>query len=509
MVNDTSITLLNEVHWLDKLLNERIAAYHSNGLRMTEKDIRGAAKKVDKTIVGKKKKTKVMNFRTGDNPHGGPHVTDNDSPGGDGRNGLGEIWERSYPKSLADEFPPPNLLEDRSFYADFVRSNQLSASERLIMIMVLAPQIFPEIMEKFYLGVDEQGHMPLSYGLIIHPESMMIYPTIQTAVFILYGASFFNFGLFQDMSPDGKLCQLGAIEFDEHTAKDSRLSQRMYPTPDFLDSLLMGQPTTPRFGTEFPAKKINTPLEWTDLVLPSNVVNQLEEIHTWLEFHNELMNGWGMKKKLKPGYRALFYGPPGTGKTLTAALLGKTTGKPVFRIDLSMVVSKFIGETEKNLSRVFDAAEKKDWILFFDEADALFGKRTKVSDSHDRYANQEVSYLLQRVEEYGGLVILATNLKSNLDDAFTRRFQTIVHFPMPQSEERLRHWEDGISSNAVLDPEINLRQVAAKYELSGGAILNIIQYASLMALKQGDGVIRKKDLFEGIRREFSKEGRTI
>ena len=131
----------------------------------------------------------------------------------------------------------------------------------------------------------------------------------------------------------------------------------------------------------------------------------------------------------------LFHGPPGTGKTLTAGLLGKIAQKDVYRIDLSMVISKYIGETEKNLARLFDKAERKDWILFFDEADSLFGKRGQVKDAHDKYANQEVSYLLQRVEAYNGLVILASNFKNNIDEAFLRRFQSIIYFPLPAKEE--------------------------------------------------------------------------
>src|SRR5690606_1665724 len=152
------------------------------------------------------------------------------------------------------------------------------------------------------------------------------------------------------------------------------------------------------------------------------------------------MKDWGMEKRLNPGFRVLFHGPPGTGKTLTASLLGKYTGKEVYKIDLSMVVSKFIGETEKNLANLFDKAENKDWILFFDEADALFGKRTNVRDAHDKYANQEVSFLLQRTETYAGLVILATNFKNNIDDAFARRFQSHIYFPSPAFGERLKIW---------------------------------------------------------------------
>lgn len=138
---------------------------------------------------------------------------------------------------------------------------------------------------------------------------------------------------------------------------------------------------------------------------------------------------------VKPGYRTLFYGSSGTSKTLTAALLGKMTGRGVYRINLSKMVSKYIGETEKNLAQIFDRAEKEEWILFFDEADALFGKRTSIKDSYDRYANQEVSYLLQRMEDFNGLVILESNLKK-IDEAFMRRFQSIIHFPLHGKDER-------------------------------------------------------------------------
>ncbi|MGB5979407.1 MAG: ATP-binding protein, partial [Cyclobacteriaceae bacterium] len=222
-----------------------------------------------------------------------------------------------------------------------------------------------------------------------------------------------------------------------------------------------------------------------------------------------LLYDWGMIRKLKPGYCALFYGPPGTGKSLTASLLGKRTGRDVYRIDLSKTISKYIGETEKNLAGIFDRAEHKDWILFFDEADALFGKRTNISDAHDRYANQEVSYLLQRREEYNGLVILASNLKSNLDEAFTRRFQAMIQFPMPQTAERLQLWEKGFSNKTVLESHEELQEIARSYELSGGSIINVIQHSSLMALRRGEHVIQTRDIMDGIKREYRKIGRTI
>ena len=203
----------------------------------------------------------------------------------------------------------------------------------------------------------------------------------------------------------------------------------------------------------------------------------------------------------------LVFGQSGCGKTFTASLLGKVTGKDVYCIDLSMVVSKYIGETEKNLAKVFELAENKDWILFFDEADALFGKRTNIKDSHDRYANQEVAYLLQRIEDYRGLVVLSTNLKSNIDEAFARRFQSVIRFPMPDARQRERLWRETFSTQCVFDDDVNLTAIAAKYELSGGSIVNVVQYCSVMAMSRDENIIRNSDLMEGIRREFRKEGK--
>jgi SpoVK/Ycf46/Vps4 family AAA+-type ATPase len=177
------------------------------------------------------------------------------------------------------------------------------------------------------------------------------------------------------------------------------------------------------------------------------------------------------------------------------------------RIDLSSLVSRYIGETEKNLARVFAEAEGKDWLLFFDEADALFGKRSETKDAHDRYANQEVSFLLQRIETFDGIVILASNLRENLDEAFTRRFESIIYFQMPRPEERLRLWQQGFSKKAQLEENLDLQQIAQDYVLTGGSIINVIRYASLQTLARGSDVIRLEDIRQGIRREYAKEGK--
>ncbi|WP_442953314.1 ATP-binding protein [Paucibacter sp. XJ19-41] len=221
------------------------------------------------------------------------------------------------------------------------------------------------------------------------------------------------------------------------------------------------------------------------------------------------MQDWGLARTLKPGYRALFYGPPGTGKTLTATLIGQAAQVDVYRIDLSMVVSKYIGETEKNLARVFDQAQSRRWVLFFDEADALFGKRNSNNQSaNDQHANQEIAYLLQRVEDFPGTVILASNLRSNIDEAFARRFQSMIYFPLPDAEQRLRLWR-GMLAPQRLSAEVKLDEIAERYELSGGAIANVLRYAALLALRRHSEQISAAELRQGLVKELRKEGRTL
>lgn len=209
----------------------------------------------------------------------------------------------------------------------------------------------------------------------------------------------------------------------------------------------------------------------------------------------------GLKRFLKPGYRALFYGPPGTGKTLAATLLGKKNDMDVYRVDLSMIVSKYIGETEKNLAKVFDMAENRNWILFFDEADALFGKRTSTNTSNDRHANQEVAYLLQRIEDFPGTVILATNLKSNIDEAFSRRFQSIIYFPMPDEELRAALWRSMLPKDWLGDDAEELIATAAQTELSGGSIANVVRRCAVTLIKAQKQMLNPVLLCDSIHRE--------
>ena len=299
-----------------------------------------------------------------------------------------------------------------------------------------------------------------------------------------------------------QVLQLG--ETPEH---EPVLSGALTPTPEYLALLTTGKPYLPEYNTNFPAKHITTEMEWEDLILEPEVLKEVKQIEAWLKHGDTLMNDWGMKKKIKPGYRSLFYGSSGTGKTLCATLLGKSLDMPVFKIDLSMMVSKYIGETEKNLRKVFDKAENRDWILFFDEADALFGKRTSTKTSNDRYANQEVAYLLQRIEDFPGVVILASNMKDNIDEAFARRFQSMVEFPIPKQTERLQLWQTAFSSKCELESEVDLTMIAQEFEVTGGTIMNVSRYSSIEALQRNSSTILNQDILTGLRKEFRKEGR--
>jgi len=208
-------------------------------------------------------------------------------------------------------------------------------------------------------------------------------------------------------------------------------------------------------------RHLTTEYHWADLILNESSL--------------QLMNELNETAKQQQPCHALFYGSSGTGKTLAAALLGKELQKDVVRVDLSTVVSKYIGETEKNLEQLFLRAETKDWILFFDEADALFGKRTEIKDSHDRYSNLEIAYLLQRLEQHPGIVLFATNKKTNIDDAFIRRLRYDIHFPIPAPPERLRLWEKGLNKNNLPISTVDLHTIAHEFELSGAVIMNVTQ----------------------------------
>lgn len=385
---------------------------------------------------------------------------------------------------------------------------EISIEEGIVIILALIPHIRPHFFDQIIEEVIPAGGELPYLGGIRGKNHRGFLPTGETALFLLSGEDLESRFILQQMFySEHWFAKKQVLQLSANGSEEPAFSGQLLLDQEYVEKITLGKVSKPKFSIQFPAVLISTEMDWDDLVLPLQTEQQIQEILIWLTHNKTLMNEMGMGRKLKPGFRALFHGSPGTGKTLTANLLGKLTSRDVYKVDLSTVVSKYVGETEKNLSNLFSKAENKDWILFFDEADALFGKRTQVQNAHDRYANQEVAYLLQRIEDHPGLIVLASNFKSNIDEAFIRRFQSIIHFPLPKSNERLRLWQNAFPDKIKLSKEVNLKQFSQQYELSGADIMNVVQYVCLTALSRNDLMISNKNIMDGLKREFIKSGK--
>ncbi len=412
--------------------------------------------------------------------------------------------------AAAEPKPPSFDLRDDAPFTQFLLDNRLTADELAVLMMALVPHVYPHFFDAIISEYLPKGGDFPAFGGIKGTNHRGTIPTGETALYLLAGNNLERRFAIQELFSSTHFFAGEKILYLEETKRgEPPMSGKLILDPDYVDLFTIGKISLPHLSTNFPAQHLTTEMEWDDLVLAEQTMNQIRELEAWVKHHQTLLYGWGMYRSLKPGYRALFYGPPGTGKTLTATLLGKYTGKDVFKVDLSMVISKYIGETEKNLASLFDKAQNKDWILFFDEADAVFGKRTNVRDAHDKYANQEVAYLLQRIELYPGLTILASNFKDNIDDAFTRRFQSIIFFPIPRPEERLAIWLKAFPGTIQFADDVKFEEIARRYELTGSQIMNIVQYTCISALDNGNHSISLSELEKGIKREFMKEGKVM
>lgn len=275
-----------------------------------------------------------------------------------------------------------------------------------------------------------------------------------------------------------------------------------------MDDLYKGCRTSSNHKLISLSRKIEPKYFWEDIVLPKERLTQLKEICSYVKYKLVVYEDWGFGEKISlgKGLNALFFGPSGTGKTMAAEIIAKDLQLDLYKIDLSTVVSKYIGDTEKNLNRIFSEAETSNSIVFFDEADAIFGKRSEVKDAHDRYANIEVSYLLQKMEEYEGVVILATNFRKNMDDAFVRRIHFTIEFPFPDEKNRLGIWKGVFPSNAPTEEDIDYKFLAKKFKISGGNIKNIAVCSAFLAAEDSKK-INMKHIVRAIKREFLKMGK--
>jgi len=417
-----------------------------------------------------------------------------------------EAFNQDQILDLASVEAPP--LTEGLPYRNFLEGIGADLHLRLVLLVALAPELSPGTLAVLNTSYPNGSGIP-ELGGIQGDSYKGILPTFDTLLFALAGKDFPLRNNFRLILQEHPVFLNHLILLSRRHPLDPYGAHVVQPSPELISLILTGDIGEPTFGAQFPAERIATRRAWEELILAPPTMNDVNEVLDWITYESVVMDQLGLRDKASPGFRCLFYGPPGTGKTFTATLIGQKTGRPVFRVDLSQVVSKYIGETEKNLRIVFDKAERRDWILFFDEADALFGKRTAISDSKDRFANQEVSYLLQRIEQHDGVVILATNHRDNLDKAFTRRFQLVVHFPMPTPPERLRLWQTALPSKLEISPEVNLEDLAKRFELSGGSIMNVIRFCALQAARRDDLVLVTADFMEGIKREYRKVGRIL
>jgi len=388
-----------------------------------------------------------------------------------------------------------------------VLDHSVTHNEAVVILTALAPHILPGFIDEIISDINPKGGEFPEWGGIKHEKYRGILPTGETVQFILAGDDLEKrANIRQLFNHDHWLFKSQVVLLESVREAFPKMSGQLIMPTESVDLLLFGKVSPPTFSAHFPAELVQTKMEWNDLVLPKETFKQIQQIKLWLKHEQALRYDLGLNKRLSPGYRVLFHGASGTGKTLTASLLGKEFDMPVYRIDLSQIVSKYIGETEKNLSRIFSRAENKNWILFFDEADALFGKRTTTKDSHDRYANQGISYLLQRTENFNGLIILASNFKENIDDAFARRLNQIIKFPKPNSEERLKLWKNTIPKKIKLKTSL-LKQVSKDYKLTGAQILSVVSYICLNCLELKTNTIEQNHLIDGLEQEFKKEER--
>src|SRR4051794_39655655 len=309
----------------------------------------------------------------------------------------------------------------------------------------------------------------------------------------------------RDVAAKFRLSMGAIVEAAEVARLSAAARDEARPTPADLD-LGARQASSSRLGEL--AARLPPGWTWEDLVVPERQLELLQSISAYLRHRDRVLSDWGYDKSVArtQGLKVLFAGESGTGKTMAAQVLAAELGLELFRVDLATIVSKYIGETEKNLDRIFGAADGSNAILFFDEADALFGKRSEISDSHDRYANIEVAYLLQKMEGYAGAVIPATNYRRNIDDAFVRRLDFVIDFPFPETEDRKRIWRLLLPEEAPLADDLDIDFLATQFKLSGGSIRNCSLSAAFQAADD-DGVISMRHLVRAVALEYGKQGR--
>jgi hypothetical protein len=364
-----------------------------------------------------------------------------------------------------------------------VASGSLAWLDYEVLACVIAPEVEPRIR---WLYQELQGGAPQPYPTRALLQELLDIPAAELST------------LACALAEDAVLHRLGLIEDDG----DGPFAV-IRPARGVAARLLgMPAPSSPPPGTT----RVLREAGWDDLVLPEDRVAMLREYVGWIRYRSIVIDQWAGRPTGGPV--ALFSGPSGTGKTLAASVIASELGWPLYRVDLGSLISKYIGDTEKNLNLVFSAAHARPAVLQFDEADSLFGKRGEIRDARDRYANLEVSHLLARIEQHDGPCILTTNLRGNIDPAFARRFQMVIDFPRPDLAARTQLWRLHLPPNAPLEPTLDFEMTAGAVHLTGGGIRNAAMHAAFLAAA-ARGAIGMPELTLAIWRELGKDGRSL
>lgn len=407
------------------------------------------------------------------------------------------------------EYMPLPPLKPGTAYEKLVTEHGLVESDRVMLNLALASLIKPAILAPFAL-LFKTADRKARFGGVIKEQTSCFFPTVRTALYLLsnddeemliYYLSHFT--------GRHKLFTSNVLRIEplkDHNA--NFLDQELHFNEQFLPAILRGDPPSLDGDSGFPARRGKRTHTMKDVILDQTTITELEKLR---RFARNMKNLWQLpnSSRYRQNFIGIFSGDPGTGKSHTAEAIGNELNLPVYKVNFAQLVSKYIGETEKNLERVFDRFSGQPSILFFDEAESIFSKRTEVKDSHDKHSNNEQSFLLQKIEEYNGIVILATNvqnLSQYFDKAFQRRIRQIVTFNFPEYTERIRLWENALSDPFKFEEGL-VDSLAKNYQFSGGGIYNIISEGIIEALDRNTEIISFEMLEQAMMDEFKKTGR--
>lgn len=393
-------------------------------------------------------------------------------------------------------------------YGQFIAEHDLSETDALFVTLTLVASFSPELLTELIAASLDPSWASYTGGFFLKGSSVF-FPTVRTAIFLLAGKDLEARARYTAIyNPKHRLFTSGIIRIEEPHPTAVFLDYQLVFNDQFLGTVFTGEAPALDRDQNFPVRRSNTLHQLSDVILKESTLTTLSKLR---KFAGNMRKLWEINthSKVRNNFISIFSGDPGTGKSYAAEAIGNELGLPVYKVNFAQMVSKYIGETEKNLEKVFDRFDKHACILFFDEAESIFSKRSEVKDSHDQHANNLQSYLLQKVEEFNGIIILATNvhnLSQYFDKAFQRRFRLIVDFEFPDYPERKQLWKRALFSPYTFEEGLPER-LGKNYQLSGGSIYNIVSDAVIEALDQNLTQITFEMLEEALKDEFKKTGR--